>query len=55
MTRLDKKRRGELLRGVFDVLDDHADGIQAKDALKALEEDRRRLPIKLVPFLVVAS
>jgi len=37
MTRLDKKRRGELLRGVFDVLADHPDGIQAKDALKALE------------------
>ena len=37
MTRLDKRRRGELLRGAFDVLADHPDGIQAKDALKELE------------------
>ena len=33
MPALDKKRRGELLRAVFDVLADHPDGIQAKDAL----------------------
>ena len=33
MAELDKKRRGELLRGVFDVLADNPEGIQAKDAL----------------------
>ena len=37
MPPLDKRRRGELLRGVFDVLADHPDGIQAKDALAELE------------------
>ena len=38
MTELGKKRRGELLRGVFDVLADHPDGIQAKDALAEVEQ-----------------
>lgn len=37
MADLDKKRRGELLRAVFDVLADHPDGIQAKDALAEVE------------------
>ena len=38
MAVLDKKRRGELLRAVFDVLADHPDGIQAKDALAEVEK-----------------
>lgn len=38
MTALGKKRRGELLRAVFDVLADHPDGIQAKDALAEVED-----------------
>jgi restriction system protein len=37
MPGLDRKRRGELLRAVFDVLADHHDGIQARDALKEVE------------------
>jgi restriction system protein len=37
MAELDRKRRGELLRGVFDVLADHPDGIQARDALAEVE------------------
>lgn len=37
MAALDKKRRGELLRAVFDVLADHPDGIQAKDAIAEVE------------------
>jgi restriction system protein len=37
MSGLDRKRRGELLRAVFDVLADHHDGIQARDALKEVE------------------
>lgn len=31
---LTRKRRGEYLRAVFDVLAAHPDGIQAKDALQ---------------------
>ena len=38
MPGLGRKRRGELLRGVFDVLADHQDGIQARDALKEVEK-----------------
>ena len=38
MAVLDKQRRGELLRAVFDVLADHPDGIQAKDALAEVEK-----------------
>jgi restriction system protein len=37
MTGLDRKRRGELLRSVFDVLADHPDGIRARDALAEVE------------------
>lgn len=37
MSELPKKRRGELLRAVFDVLAQHADGIQAKDVLAETE------------------
>jgi len=37
MAELGKKRRGELLRAVFNVLADHPDGIQAKDALAEME------------------
>lgn len=33
MAQLTKKRRGELLKAVFDALAEHPDGIQAKDAL----------------------
>ena len=33
MAKLTRKRRGEYLQAVFDVLRDHPDGIQAKDAL----------------------
>lgn len=32
------KAPGELLRGVFDVLADHPDGIQARDALAEVEK-----------------
>ncbi len=42
MAQLTKKRRGELLKAVFDVLADHPDGIQAKDAL-AQAADRLEL------------
>jgi restriction system protein len=38
MAELDRKRRGELLYAVFDVLAEHPDGIQAKDALAAVEQ-----------------
>jgi restriction system protein len=38
MAGLDRKRRGELLRAVFDVLAEHPDGIQARDALAAVEK-----------------
>lgn len=38
MAGLDRRRRGELLRAVFDVLAEHPDGIQARDALAAVEE-----------------
>jgi restriction system protein len=34
---LDRKRRGELLRAVFDVLVEHPDGIQARDVLAGVE------------------
>jgi restriction system protein len=34
---LDRKRRGELLRAVFDVLSDNPDGIQARDVLVKVE------------------
>jgi restriction system protein len=34
---LDRKRRGELLRSVFDVLADNPDGIQARDVLAKVE------------------
>jgi restriction system protein len=37
MSVLDKKRRGELLQAVFDVLADHPDGIQGRDALAEVE------------------
>jgi restriction system protein len=37
MPDLDRKRRGELLRGVFEVLADHTDGIRARDALAEVE------------------
>ena len=37
MPGLDRKRRGELLRGVFDVLADHPEGIRARDALAEVE------------------
>ncbi|HWN73554.1 MAG TPA: restriction endonuclease [Solirubrobacterales bacterium] len=37
MGELDRKRRGELLRAVFDVLAEHPDGIQARDALAGVE------------------
>jgi restriction system protein len=36
---LDRRRRGELLYGVFDVLAEHPDGIQAKDALASVEQN----------------
>jgi restriction system protein len=35
---LDRKRRGELLRSVFDVLADHPDGLRARDVLKEVEK-----------------
>jgi len=35
---LDRRRRGQLLYGVFDVLAEHSDGIRAKDALAAVEQ-----------------
>ena len=38
MSELDRKRRGELLYAVFDVLAAHLDGIQAKDTLAEVEE-----------------
>ena len=38
MAGLDRKRRGELLRGVFDVLADHPDGIKARDTLAEVEK-----------------
>lgn len=38
MAALDHKRRGELLRGVFDVLADRPDGLQARDVLAAVEK-----------------
>jgi restriction system protein len=37
MAGLDRKRRGELLRAVFDVLADYPDGIRARDALSEVE------------------
>lgn len=37
MAGLDRRRRGELLRSVFDVLADHPDGIKARDALADVE------------------
>jgi restriction system protein len=37
MAGLDRRRRGELLRAVFDVLADHPDGIRARDALAEVE------------------
>ena len=42
MAQLTKQRRGEYLKAVFDVLSDHPDGIQAKDAL-ARAADRLEL------------
>lgn len=38
MPGLDRKRRGELLRSVFDVLAEHPDGIKARDVLKEVEQ-----------------
>jgi restriction system protein len=38
MPGLDRKRRGELLRSVFDVLADHQDGLRARDVLKEVEQ-----------------
>ncbi len=38
MADIGKRRRGELLRAVFEVLAQHPDGIQAKDALAAVEQ-----------------
>jgi restriction system protein len=35
---LDRKRRGELLRSVFDVLADHPEGIKARDVLAEVEK-----------------
>lgn len=37
MAGLDRKRRGELLYAVFNVLADHPDGVQAKDVLADVE------------------
>lgn len=37
MAELDRKRRGELLYAVFDVLAESPDGIQAKDVLAKVE------------------
>lgn len=37
MADLDRQRRGELLRAVFDVLADHPEGVQARDALAGVE------------------
>jgi restriction system protein len=34
-----RKRRGELLRGVFSVLDQHPDGIKARDVFPGVEEE----------------
>ncbi len=38
MPGLDRQRRGELLRAVFDVLAAHADGLQARDVLTEVEK-----------------
>lgn len=38
MAVLTKRRRGEYLKAVFDVLAEHPDGIQAKDALREAEQ-----------------
>jgi restriction system protein len=38
MAGLDRKRRGELLYAVLDVLAEHPDGLQAKEALAAVEQ-----------------
>jgi restriction system protein len=38
MAGLDRRRRGELLRGVFDVLADHPEGIKARDTLEEVEK-----------------
>src|SRR4051794_18748244 len=37
MATFDRRRRGELLRAVIEVLAEHPDGIRAKDALAAAE------------------
>jgi restriction system protein len=38
MAGLDARRRGELLRGVFDVLADHPEGIRARDVFAEVEK-----------------
>lgn len=38
MAEITKKRQGELIRGVFQILLQHPDGLPAKDLLKRLEE-----------------
>jgi restriction system protein len=38
MAGLDRKRRGELLRSVFDVLADHPEGMKARDTLAEVEK-----------------
>lgn len=38
MAGLDRRRRGELLRSVFDVLADHPEGIKGRDALAEVEK-----------------
>jgi restriction system protein len=39
MAALDRKRRGELLQGVFAVLDRHPDGIKARDVFPEVEQE----------------
>lgn len=38
MARLDRRRRGELLRGVFEVLNEHLEGIRARDVFSEVEK-----------------
>lgn len=39
MAALDRRRRGELLRGVFTVLNRHPDGIKARDVFPGVEQE----------------
>ena len=50
MANITQKRLGEMVRAIFKILGDHADGMRAKDALGLLEKEVPPTPYEMGHF-----